>query len=531
MRLIRTGVGACVAVTVLAGCGGGGDDGGGSGGGEVTSGGTFSMAMSADPGNLDPQASAASGLFQLSHFAYDSLLFTDADGKVVSGMAEDWAVDGTTVTLTLKDGITCADGSPFTAGDAADNLDYIADPANQSPFLGVFLPAGVQATGDDTARTVTLALAGPAPFVLEGLAGVPIVCAAGLADRSTLTAGTDGTGPYQLTEAVPSDHYTYTKRDGYTWGPDGASTDEEGLPDQIVARVISNETTAANLLLSGDLNQATIIGPDAERLDQQGLFSAKVTAVLGEMFYNHAAGRPGADPAVRQALTQALDLAQLAKVVSSNRGGPGTTFAASGASACPGDSISDVLPEHDLDAAKALLDDAGWKAGSGGVRSKDGTPLAVTFTYDTELGTPGSAAAELVNAAWEELGVDVTTNPQDETALVETIFSAGGDWDVAWVPINVSSPDQLVPFLSGPAVPDGNNFASIDNPDYTSGVAEAMTMTGTEGCDTWLAAESALVRDADVIPFANQNASFYGSGAEFEVVDVLQPTSIRMLAG
>jgi peptide/nickel transport system substrate-binding protein len=367
--------------------------------------------------------------------------------------------------------------------------------------------------------------------VLEGLAGVPIVCAAGLADRSTLTAGTDGTGPYQLTEAVPSDHYTYTKRDGYTWGPDGASTDEEGLPDQIVARVISNETTAANLLLSGDLNQATIIGPDAERLDQQGLFSAKVTAVLGEMFYNHAAGRPGADPAVRQALTQALDLAQLAKVVSSNRGGPGTTFAASGASACPGDSISDVLPEHDLDAAKALLDDAGWKAGSGGVRSKDGTPLAVTFTYDTELGTPGSAAAELVNAAWKELGVDVTTNPQDETALVETIFSAGGDWDVAWVPINVSSPDQLVPFLSGPTVPDGNNFASIDNPDYTSGVAEAMTMTGTEGCDTWLAAESALVRDADVIPFANQNASFYGSGAEFEVVDVLQPTSIRMLAG
>ena len=530
MRLIRTGVGACVAVTVLAGCGGGSDDGGGSSGGDVASGGTFSMALSGDPGNLDPQASAASGLFQLSHFAYDSLLFTDDKGKVVSGMAEDWKLDGSTVTLTLKDGITCADGSPFTAGDAADNLTYIADPANQSPFLGVFLPAGVTATGDDASRTVTMELASPAPFVLEGLAGVPMVCANGLADRSKLTAETDGTGPYELSEAVPSDHYTYTKRDGYTWGPDGAGTDTKGLPDEIVVKIISNETTAANLLLSGDLNEANIIGPDADRLDQQGLFSAQVTAVIGEQFYNHAAGRPGADPVVRQALTQALDLAQLATVVGGTRGGPGTTFAASGAAACPGDSISDALPEHDLDAAKKLLDDAGWKAGAGGVRSKDGTPLAITFTYDTGLGTPGSAGAELVNAAWKDLGVDVTTNPQDETALVETIFSAGGDWDVAWVPINVSSPDQLVPFLSGPAVPDGNNFASIDNADYTSGVAEAMTMNGTEGCDTWLQAESALVRDADVIPFANQNASFFGSGAEFAIVDVLQPTSIRMLA-
>jgi len=530
MRLIRTGVGACVAVTVLAGCGGGGDDGGGSsGGGEVADGGTFTFALNSDPGNLDPQASAATNLFTVSHFAYDSLLFSDAKGKVVSGLAEDWAVDGTTVTLTLKDGITCADGSPFTASDAAANLNYIADPANQSPFLGVFVPAGVQTTGDDASRTVTMQLAEPAPFVLEGLGGVPMVCASGLADRTKLAASTDGTGPYELTEAVPSDHYTYTKRDGYSWGPDGAGTDTKGLPDEIVVQVVQNETTAANLLLSGDVNAAQVIGPDADRLDQQGLFAAKVTAILGEQFYNQAEGRPTADPAVRQALTQAVDFGQVATVLSGNRGGPGTTFAASGVSACPGDSVSDALPEHDLDAAKKLLDDAGWKAGSGGVRSKDGTPLALTFTYDSGLGTPGSAAAELVVAAWKELGVDVTTTPQEETALVNTLFSTG-DWDIAWVPINVSSPDQLVPFLSGPATPDGNNFAHISNADYDAGVAKAMAMNGTEGCDTWLQAESALVRDADAFPFANQNASFFGSGAEFAVVDVLQPTSIRMLA-
>ena len=527
MRLIRTGVGACVAVTVLAGCGGSGGGGGGADA-QVASGGTFTMATNADPGNLDPQASAASFLFQLSHFAYDSLVFTDAEGKVVSGLAEDWSVDGSTVTLTLKDGITCADGPPFTATDAADNLNYIADPENQSPFLGVFVPAGVQAAADDDSRTVTLTLAGPAPFVLEGLGGVPMVCAGGMSDRTTLASETAGTGPYELTEAVPSDHYTYTKRDGYTWGPDGASTDEKGMPDEIVVRVIGNETTTANLLLSGDVNASQIIGPDAERLDEQGLFSAQVTALLGEMFYNHAEGRPGADPAVRKALTQAVDFDQLATILTSGRGGPGTTFAASSPAACPGDSVSDALPAFDLAAAKKTLDDAGWTAGSNGVRSKGGTPLALTFVYDSALGSAGSAAAELAAAAYEELGVDLTTTPQEESALIETVFSTGA-WDIGWLPINVSSPDQLVPFLSGPAAPEGNNFAHIDNADYDSGVAEAMEMTGTEGCDTWLEAESALVRDADAFPFANQEASYFGSGAEFAVVDVLQPTSIRMM--
>ncbi len=51
-----------------------------------------------------------------------------------------------------------------------------------------------------------------------------------MADRASLASATSGTGPYVLTEAAPGDHYTYAVRDGYAWGPDGATTDTEGMP-------------------------------------------------------------------------------------------------------------------------------------------------------------------------------------------------------------------------------------------------------------------------------------------------------------
>ena len=123
----------------------------------------------------------------------------------------------------------------------------------------------------------------------------------------------------------------------------------------------------------------------------------------------------------------------------------------------------------------------------------------------------------------------MTAKGQDDTALQETIFGAG-DWDIAWVPLNVNSPDQVVPFLSGPAAPNGTNFSAIQNADYDAGVKEASAMTGTEGCATWLEAESALFAAADIVPFANNVVQTFGAGAEFETPGQLVPTSIRMLA-
>src|SRR3954451_16142962 len=352
MKLLAPALGLCITSVLLVGCGGSDGDSTSGGGGDpkYVDGGTFTMAIAGDPGKLDPQSSASSQLFAVNQLAYDTLVSVDAEtGEIQSQLATAWKVDGTTVTLTLAQGVTCSDGSDFTATTAADNIAYVGEPKNKSAYLGAFLPEGATAMADDAAGTVTITLAEPAPFVLNGLASLPMVCESGMNDRKSLAATTDGTGPYELTEAAPGDHYTYQIRDGYTWGPNGATTAEKGMPDTVVMKIVQNEGTAANLLLSGDLNAALIQGPDAKRLDAAKLFSVSTTAMVGEQWYNHNDGHETSDAAVRTALTQAVDYAERANVAAAGEGGPATTLAGLAPVACPGDSISGSFPAHDVD--------------------------------------------------------------------------------------------------------------------------------------------------------------------------------------
>src|SRR4051794_25841054 len=63
----------CAAATLLAACGGGGSSSTAASGDDsnVVDGGTFTMALKSDPGNLDPQSSAQSALFTVTQLAYD----------------------------------------------------------------------------------------------------------------------------------------------------------------------------------------------------------------------------------------------------------------------------------------------------------------------------------------------------------------------------------------------------------------------------------------------------------------------------
>jgi len=480
----------------------------GSTGGTLVSGKTFTVAIGSDPGNLDPLMTVLSATRSVDRYLYATLINLAQDGTPVPSLAQKWQADTTKATFTLRSGITCSDGSPLTATDVAANVNFVGDAKNKSP--------GTKASADDATRTVTVTSGAPDAFLLRNIGTLFIACGQGLQNAGLLAKGQDGTGLFTISQVAPGDHYTLTRRKDFTWGPGDWKAGQAGLPDSVVIKVIQNETTATNLLLSGQLSAATVNGADQQRLQAQDLYHSDLVAPLGELFYNEAVGRPGQDPAVRKGLTQALDLMQLGKVLTNGKGQPSQGTVTIKPKPCTGDTVSGNLPTHDLDAAKSALDGAGWTVGSGGIRTKNGKRLSLTVIYGTQLGPTMQAGAELVLQTWKSIGVDVTLKGVDSPGLNQVLFSTGA-WDVSMGPVGLDLPSQLVPFVSGPLPPQGVNFAHIQNKQYDALVQKASTQAGAAGCSNWNAAEVALIKAVDIVPYENAVTPTFAKGARFTV--------------
>jgi peptide/nickel transport system substrate-binding protein len=499
------------AATLLAGaCGD--DSGSGPGGRQPVNGKTFTMAVAGDPGNLDPHFTSLSVTGQVDRFLYDSLLGFAPDGKTLPALAETWEATGTTAKFTLRKGVTCADGTPLTATTVAANISFVGDVKNASSRVGIYVPAGAKATADDAAGVVTVTSPSPDAFLDRNLGGLPIVCDKGMKDRGRLKQASDGTGMYTVSEAVPDDHYTLTRRKEYAWGPGDFKADTVGLPDTVVIKVIANEATTANLILSGQVNAARFTGPDGQRLVGGDYLKRDILAPTGELWFNQKAGLPTADLAVRTALVQSVDLNQARQVFTSGRGAAPTGLVLPAGSPCKDDTVTGNLPAFDAAAGKAAL--AGKK---------------LTLVWGNN-GNPGTqAAAELLQKQWQAAGAQITLKSATTTQIGQ-IAAGQLAWDVALFPIGVTLPTQLVSFLSGPTPPNGANFASFDNKEYVAAVEQAQKLVGDKGCAQWAAAEKAVIKHLDLVPFASSNAPMFARGADLQLSEGdVDPASIRML--
>ena len=218
----------------------------------------------ADPGNLDPQSQPHQRAVPGHRVRLRLAAEHGARGRLhpVRSWPPTGPSTGPPSSSPSRDGITCSDGSPLTASDVVANLDYVGGSGEPEPLPGHATTRSAPRPRPTTRRArVTITLAAPAPFVLNGLSRPAHRVRRGHGrSRPSSRARPPGTGPYVLSEAVPGDHYTYTIRDGYTWGPNGATTASDGMPATVVLRIVENPATAANLLLTGDVNAAAVIG-------------------------------------------------------------------------------------------------------------------------------------------------------------------------------------------------------------------------------------------------------------------------------
>ncbi len=117
----------------------------------------------------------------------------------------------------------------------------------------------------------------------------------------------------------------------------------------------------------------------------------------------------------------------------------------------------------------------------------------------------------------------------DQTSAI--VFGTA-DWGATLIGLGVNNPATLVPFFSGPAPTEGNNFGHFESKEYEQLTKSASSKPGQQGCGDWNSAEGALFREADITPISTLPFLYWGKDAEFEAnLGVIFPTSLRVLNG
>ena len=494
--------------------------------------GTFVMATTTALGSFDPYKNAVS--WQFSYLTYDSLVNLKPSGAVVSGLASKWSSHGKKTTFTLRSGVTCSDGSPLTATQVASDLRYLGNPSDGNPLYGLVTPPSSYTVGVNAAtRVITVTTRQPYGFMLQTLGTAPIVCAKGVKDPSSIANRSDGTGPFVLTSVIPGNSYTFAVRRGYHWGPEGASTSAPGTPAKLIIRVITNETTQANLLLAGQINAASLTGSESERVASAGHFQDYSDPItIAAALYNEAPGRPTASEPVRRALTEALNRSKLFAVSTAGvfGGKVETNWEIIPPGECAADMTTGTLPAYNLAAAGKLLDQAGWTKGPNGIRAKNGHPLSLTVVYEPASFPTDVATAELMTQELQALGVKVNLNGVDSSQAQQVLYQTH-NFDIAMFGQDVQNPAQLVPLVSGAAPPKGLNILDLHNQTYNRLAAKATLEPGASSCPTWQAAERSLYQQLDTVPISQSAGATFlkGATAQTNGVAIPIPTSIKLL--
>lgn len=358
---------------------------------------------------------------------FDTLLWRIPSGELRPWLARGWqpSRDGLQHRFVLRDDIAWHDGQPLTAHDVAFSFDYLKAHSLARADLTQFHAVEVVDTVTVTGRhEVEVALTRPYAAFGDFVAGrVPIVPAhvwSDVDDPATLRGpeASLGSGPYRLESCDErAGRYAFRANDDYFLGPPYLrSLDFAPVADQLEA-------------LEQGLVDAAVYVSDAARPSAEALAAFDqprfcVTTRPGEWArVVHLALHPASpfsDPRVRRAIMHALDRPTMVERLVAGLGVP----ASPGGLAPTHPSTAPDLPTypHDVEAARALLRDAGFPepTGTGVRRRPDGTPFRVTLRTDTA--DPG--AAELVRHDLRAVGIDVRVT-RSAPAVADAALAAG----------------------------------------------------------------------------------------------------------
>lgn len=421
-RLTRRGflsaAGACAglaASAVLAGCAGR-QGAGGSSDSVVTSKGSTQVVIAMNPtsepaAGFDPLVAWGCGEHVHEPLIQSTLITTDEDLNFVNDLATDYlcSSDGLVWTFTIRDDVVFSDGEPLSARDVAFTVNGAIDSAMSEADLSMVDRA---VAVSDT--VVELHLNKPHNALLYTLAVLGIVPEHAYGPE--YGRNPIGSGRYVLERWDKGQQVIFTANPTY-YG-------RKPSMERVVV-VFMDEDAALAAVQKGEVDIAYTYATHARQafegyelaayktVDSRGVSLPSVPAggtklVEGDMAFN-TGNDVTADVAVRRAINCGLDRDAVIEHVLDGYG----KVAYSVGDGMPWSS-PDMKVELDREKAARLLDEAGWKRGEDGVRSRDGVRAAFDIWYSSDDSVRQALANEFANQM-TELGLEVTPR--------------GGSWD------------------------------------------------------------------------------------------------------
>lgn len=418
-RVVATMSAAVLAVAALAACSGG------SGGAGGEDGDSLVLAWSSTPSQLDPNVFTGLTWIYASDAHMATLLDYGLDvpddeiiqvDDVVPGLAESWEPneDKSQYTFTLRQGVMSPYGNELTADDVIYSFDrMLSDPKTLAS--SIFFPtANVDKSQPWTKiddYTLTYNLTAPSAISLSILTypALGILDSTEVQKHATdadpwasewLASNTASFDMYTLKSLEPENEIRYEPNPNYYGG--------EPEFDEIIIRAVPDGSSRVQLLVSGEVDMI-----DQPPLDQLTTIDDSSNAFVSAMpdLNRHNLTFNGADPimgdpAVRAAISKAIDREAIVETIYQGYAEPALTPQASGILA-----DQPTIGEYDPEAAQAELADAGY-------------PDGFTMQLAYNAARPGPYAenmARLIQSDLAEIGV--TVNLQAVPALAD--FEAG----------------------------------------------------------------------------------------------------------
>lgn len=421
-RLTRRGflsaAGACAglaASAALAGCAGR-QGAGGSSDSVVTPKGSTQVVIAMNPtsepaAGFDPLVAWGCGEHVHEPLIQSTLITTDEDLNFVNDLATDYlcSSDGLVWTFTIRDDVVFSDGEPLSARDVAFTVNGVIDSAMSEADLSMVDRA---VAVSDT--VVELHLNKPHNALLYTLAVLGIVPEHAYGPE--YGRNPIGSGRYVLERWDKGQQVIFTANPKY-YG-------RKPSMERVVV-VFMDEDAALAAVQKGEVDIAYTYATHARQafegyelaayktVDSRGVSLPSVPAggtklVEGDMAFS-TGNDVTADVAVRRAINCGLDRDAVIEHVLDGYG----KVAYSVGDGMPWSS-PDMKVELDREKAARLLDEAGWKKGEDGVRSRDGVRAAFDIWYSSDDSVRQALANEFANQM-AELGLEVTPR--------------GGSWD------------------------------------------------------------------------------------------------------